>query len=244
MTPSILLVEDEKTVSDLIKYNLQKAGYHIQVTASPTDAIYMATNFKPDLIILDWMLMDKMSGIDVCMHIREAADTQNIPIIMVSGKSEDHDRIVGLNVGADDYLTKPFTQSELIARIKAVLRRLRPAFSGKQMQFQDIVMNISSRTVTREGGKVVKLSPIEFKLLQILMEHPGRVLSREIIMDMIWGTDFYVGPRTVDVHMTRLRKTLLSQSPDGIDVIQTVRLYGYTMKVDDPQTNGDGNAQR
>ncbi|MFI4984145.1 MAG: phosphate regulon transcriptional regulator PhoB [Rickettsiales bacterium] len=226
---SVLIVEDEEALSAVIKYNLKKANFIVTSVEDGLQAIEIAKSNRPDVIILDWMLPG-MSGIDVCKTLRETEETTNIPIIMLSAKGEEMDRITGLEYGADDYITKPFSPEELVARIKAILRRLRPAFSGKKLNFEDIHMDLDTHTVTR-NKHTIKLSPIEYKILQSLMEKPGRVLSRDSLMDKIWGNDVYVGVRTVDVHMTRLRRLLVDASKDGKDVIKTIRLSGYTLKL-------------
>lgn len=228
LKPSVLVVDDEESISTVIKYNLQKEGYRVQTASDGEEALAIAQSNKPDLVLLDWML-PSMSGVEICRKLRENPDTANIPIIMVSAKAEEFDRITGLDKGADDYVIKPFSPAELIARIKAILRRMRPAFSNKVLVFDDIEMDLLSHSVARGGGDV-KLAPLEFQILQILMEHPNRVLSREALIDKIWGADAYVGARTVDVHITRLRKSLLRQSLTGEDVIKTIRLAGYTLR--------------
>lgn len=228
LQPSILVVEDEDGMASVLNYTLKKEGYSVQVTNNGAEAIDMAREIKPDLILLDWML-PSMSGVEVCRALRSSNDTQNIPIIMISAKGEEIDRVTGLDRGADDYMVKPFSPAELIARIKAILRRMRPAFSGKILEFYDVKMDLQNHTVVR-NDKEIELSPIEFKILQVLIENPGRVLSRDSLMDKIWGNEIYVGSRTVDVHITRLRKALLEASKDDFDVIKTIRLAGYTLK--------------
>jgi two-component system phosphate regulon response regulator PhoB len=228
LKPSVLVVEDEESIATVIKYNLQKEGYQVHITDDGEEAIYLAKNTKPDTILLDWML-PSIQGIEVCRILRETPETANIPIIMISAKGEEFDRISGLERGADDYIVKPFSPAELIARIKAIFRRLRPAFSNKVLSFRDIKMDLMTHTVTRKGSEV-KLAPFEFQILQMLMEHPNRVVSREAFIDKLWGVDKYVGSRTVDVHVTRLRKALLAASPDGVDIIETKRLVGYCLK--------------
>lgn len=224
---SILLIEDEDAIASIIKYNLKKEGYHVISASDGEEGYEIAKRNKPDIILLDWVL-PSMQGIDVCKMLRKAPETANTPVIMISSKKEDIDKVMGLEYGADDYMVKPFSQVELLARIKAVLRRIRPAFSGKQLTFLDIVLDLGGHKVTR-GGKELKLSPIEFKILQILMENPGRVISRDSLMDKIWGNEVFVGVRTIDVHITRLRKTLLDYAKDDHDVIKTIRLAGYTL---------------
>lgn len=227
LKPSILVVDDEESISTVIKYNLQKEGYRVNTASDGKEALKYAHEHKPDLILLDWML-PSIPGVEICRRLREEPETANIPIIMVSARTEEFDRITGLDRGADDYIIKPFSPAELIARIKAILRRMRPAFSNKILTFDDMEMDLLSHTVIRDGGEV-KLAPLEFQILQILMEHPNRVLSREALIDKIWG-DEAVGSRTVDVHITRLRKALLRQSMTGEDIIKTVRLAGYTLR--------------
>lgn len=227
LQPSILVVEDEEAIASVIKYNLKREGFIVESIDDGNTALDFAKKNKPDLIILDWML-PSISGIEVCKSLRNNDETLNIPIIMLSAKSEELDKITGLERGADDYITKPFSPVELVARIKAVLRRIRPAFSGKLLEFEDIIMDLQKHSVIRNTQEL-KLSPIEFKILQVLMENPGRVFSREALMDKIWGTDIYVGSRTIDVHITRLRKILLDASTNEFDVIKTVRLAGYTL---------------
>jgi len=229
LQPTILVVEDEDSISSIIKYNLKKAGFMVVVLDNGNDALRYIQDNTPDLVLLDWMLPG-MSGVDICKAIRENPATTNLPIIMLSAKGEEIDKITGLERGADDYITKPFSPVELSARINAVLRRIRPAFSGKILEFEDLLIDFPSMTARRNGHEL-KLSPIEFKILQALMEKPGRVLSREVLMDKIWGNDIYVGTRTIDVHITRLRKALVDSSKDGIDIIKTIRLGGYAIKI-------------
>lgn len=228
LQPSILVVEDEDGMASVLNYTLKKEGYSVHVTNNGPEAIDLAREIHPDLILLDWMLPN-MTGVEVCRILRQKTETQNIPIIMISAKGDEVDKITGLDRGADDYIVKPFAPAELIARIKAVLRRMRPAFSGKILEFFDIKMDLKNHSVIR-NNKELSLSPIEFKILQILIENPGRVLSRESLMDKIWGNEVYVGSRTVDVHITRLRKMLLDTSLDNIDIIKTIRLAGYTLR--------------
>jgi two-component system phosphate regulon response regulator PhoB len=228
LNPTVLIVEDEESIVAVIKYNLKKEGYFVQVAGDGADAVEAAKKLKPDIVLLDWML-PTMSGIDVCKTIRSTPEISNTPIIMITAKSQDIDKVTGLDIGVDDYMVKPFSPAELIARIKAILRRLRPAFSGNSLNFEDIVLDLNSHSVTRNGHDI-KLSPIEFQILQILMENPSRVMSRDALMDKIWGTDIYVGSRTVDVHITRLRNALLKASTNNLDVIKTIRLAGYKLQ--------------
>lgn len=228
LQPTILVIEDEESVAAIIKYNLKKEGYLVSVANDGLEGLEMAKELKPDLILLDWVL-PSLSGIEICKLIRTNPAIANTPIMMISARSQEMDKIVGLDKGADDYISKPFSPAELMARIRSVLRRIRPAFSGDIMKFEDITLDVERHSVIRNSHEI-KLSPIEFKILQVLMEAPGRVLSRDALMDKIWGSDVYVGSRTIDVHITRLRKALLSASNDDIDIIVTVRLSGYALK--------------
>jgi len=225
--PTILVIEDDETISSVIKYNLSKVGFNVSVLNTGKNAHDKVLALKPDLIVLDWMIPGT-TGIEICEQIRKTAAIKNTPIIMLSSKSEEIDKVTGLETGADDYLTKPFSSTELIARINAILRRMRPAFAGQKMTFKDIELDLEAHKITR-SGTTLDLSPIEFKIFQLLVENPGKVFSRENLMDKIWGSEIYVGVRTVDVHITRLRKTLKDASPDGKDVIKTVRLAGYAL---------------
>jgi two-component system phosphate regulon response regulator PhoB len=228
LKPSMLIVEDDEAVVAVLKYNLQKEGYQINVSHDGRDAFDQAKLLRPDLILLDWVL-PSISGIELCRMLREDEVTANIPIIILSNKDSDFDKITGLDKGADDYITKPCSPSELSARIRAILRRMRPAFSGKMLRYEDITMDLDAHKVTRNGAEI-KLAPIEYQILQILMEAPSRVFSREALIDKIWGSEVEVGARTVDVHITRLRKALLKMSKTGEDVIKTIRLAGYTLR--------------
>jgi two-component system phosphate regulon response regulator PhoB len=231
LQPTVLVVEDEESISAVIKYNLKKEGFNVQSCDDGVKAVEIAKKIKPDVILLDWMV-PSMSGLDVCKELRSYHDTVNIPVIMVTAKSSEFDKVSALEAGADDYVTKPFSVAEMIARVKAVLRRIRPAFSGKVIEFKDIKIDMLSHKTTRNGTEV-ELSPIEFNILLVLLENPGRVLSREDLMSKIWGGEMHVGSRTIDVHITRLRKALLKASADNVDVIKTVRLSGYAIDTTD-----------
>lgn len=226
---NILVVDDDPVLVNLTTYNLTKAGYRVIVASDGEKAIELARQEKPDLILLDWLL-PKKSGIEVCDVLHNDTETTNIPIIMVSAKDEDLDKVAGLEKGADDYITKPFVPMELLARIKAVLRRSNKVYLDKKLTFHDIELDMMSYTVTRPKGEV-KLSPIEFQILRLLMENPNRVLSRQTLIKRIWGAQAEVDFRTVDVHITRLRKSLLGASDDKRDIIKTVRLVGYKMSM-------------
>lgn len=227
LKPTILLVEDDHSISSVIRYNLAKDGYQVIVADNGENGFELAISHQPDLIILDWML-PRSSGLEVCVMLRENEVTENIPIIMISARNQDLDKVTGLERGADDYITKPFSPLELMARIRAIFRRIRPAFTNKKLEFLDIVIDLSSYQ-TRRGDVEVKLAPIEFQILQSLMEEPGRVLSREELIKQVWETNVHVDNRTVDVHITRLRQALLKASNDSVDVIKTVRLVGYKL---------------
>ncbi len=225
MTPYVLVVEDEDALATLLRYNLEKDGYHVGVAVDGEEALMMASERLPDLVILDWML-PKVPGIEVCRRLRAKSDARNIPIIMLTARGEESDRIRGLDTGADDYVTKPFSTTELLARVRAVLRRIRPGLADDRLVFGDIVVDRVSYRVKR-GERDVHLGPTEFRLLDYFMQHPGRVFSREQLLDAVWGSDVYVEARTVDVHVGRLRKAL--NEADEIDPIRTVRSAGYAL---------------
>ena len=225
MTPYILVVEDEDALSTLLDYNLDKEGYRVRIAADGEEALLLIQEELPDLVILDWML-PKVSGIEVCRRLRARAETRNLPVIMLTARGEESDRIRGLDTGADDYLVKPFAMSELSARIRAVLRRIRPALAEEKIVRGDITMDRAAHRVKR-GGKDIHLGPTEFRLLDHLMQHPGRVFSREQLLDAVWGSDVYVEARTVDVHIGRLRKALTADVET--DPIRTVRSAGYSL---------------
>lgn len=228
LKPSILVVEDEASISTVIKYNLEKVGYRVYILEDGSQVLQYTLENNPDLILLDWML-PTITGIEVCNLLRHNDVTANIPIIMISARNEGHDKIDGLNEGADDYIAKPLSPVELIARIKAVLRRIRPAFSDKVLVFDDIEMDLLNHLVTRDAGEV-NLSPIEFQLLQILIEQPNVTQSRATLIEKIWGANDTINLRTIDVHITRLRHALLRKSLTGEDVIKSVRNTGYIMR--------------
>ncbi|PTS86601.1 MULTISPECIES: phosphate regulon transcriptional regulator PhoB [unclassified Caulobacter] len=228
MTPYVLVVEDEDALATLLHYNLDKEGYQIGVAGDGEEALTMASERAPDLVILDWML-PKVSGIEVCRRLRGRAETRNVPIIMLTARGEESDRIRGLDTGADDYVVKPFSMVELTARVRAVLRRIRPGLADDRITVGDIIIDRVAHRVKRQG-KEVHLGPTEFRLLDYLMQHPGRVFSREQLLDAVWGSDVYVEARTVDVHIGRLRKAL-NGAMDG-DPIRTVRSAGYSLDVE------------
>jgi two-component system, OmpR family, phosphate regulon response regulator PhoB len=225
MTPYVLLVEDDDAISMLLRYNLEKEGYEIGLAMDGEEALLMASERLPDLVILDWML-PKVPGIEVCRRLRAKPDARNIPIIMLTARGEETDRIRGLDIGADDYVTKPFSTTELLARVRAVMRRIRPGLADDRLVFGDIVMDRVSHRVKR-ADRDVHLGPTEFRLLDYFMQHPGRVFSREQLLDAVWGSDVYVEARTVDVHVGRLRKALNER--DETDPVRTVRSAGYAL---------------
>jgi len=226
--PSILVVEDEDALATLLQYNLEKEGYEVVPAGDGEEALLLVDEKLPDIIVLDWML-PKVSGIEVCRRIRQRPESRNVPIIMLTARGEESDRVRGLDTGADDYVVKPVSMSELAARVRAVLRRLRPGLAEDRVRCGDIVMDRVAHRVKR-GGQDVHLGPTEFRLLDYLMQHPGRVFSREQLLDAVWGSDVYVEARTVDVHIGRLRKALNAGEAD--DPIRTVRSAGYSLDLD------------
>lgn len=221
----VLLVEDEPAQREVLAYNLEAEGYGVRRAENGEEAMLLIDEAAPDLIILDWM-MPLLSGIEVCRRVKTRPDTRMIPVIMLSARSEEVDAVRGLDTGADDYVTKPYNVQELMARVRTQLRRARPAASGLQVSHSDIVVNTETHRVTRADAEV-KLGPTEYRLLVTLMEKPGRVLSRDQLLDLVWGRDIYVDTRTVDVHIARLRKALTGQG--GVDPIRTVRGAGYAL---------------
>ena len=228
MKPFIVIAEDEQSVSELLRYNLEAEGYETAIANDGDEAMLLIDERIPDLMLLDWLL-PKISGIEICRRVRARQETANLPIIMLTARTEEADRIRGLETGADDYVTKPFSTNELMARVKAVLRRIRPALMDDQIKIGDIQIDRSTHSVTR-GGKDIHLGPTEFRLLEYFAQHPGRVFSREQLLDGVWGSDVYVEARTVDVHIGRLRKALMSEG--GNNPIRTVRSAGYSLRVD------------
>ena len=228
MTPHILVVEDEDSLATLLQYNLQKEGYDIALAGDGEEALLLVDERLPDLIVLDWML-PKISGIEVCRRLRQRNETRNVPIIMLTARGEETDRVRGLDTGADDYVAKPFSMTELTARIRAVLRRIRPGLADDVIRHGDIVIDRVAHRVKR-GQREVHLGPTEFRLLDYLMQHPRRVFSREQLLDSVWGADIYVEVRTVDVHIGRLRKAL-TQAGEA-DPVRTVRSAGYSLDLD------------
>ena len=228
MNPSILVVEDEDALATLLQYNLDKEGYRVTIATDGEEALMLTSERPPDLVLLDWML-PKVSGVEVCRRLRARPETRNLPIVMLTARGEESDRVRGLETGADDYVVKPFSMTELSARIRAVLRRIRPALADDRLTHGDIVVDRVAHRV-RRADREVHLGPTEFRLLDYLMQHPRRVFSREQLLDAVWGSDVYVEARTVDVHVGRLRKAL---NRDGeADPIRTVRSAGYALDTD------------
>jgi two-component system phosphate regulon response regulator PhoB len=223
--PTILVVEDEVPLVTLLRYNLEREGFAVLEAPDGDEALNQAREQKPDLILLDWML-PLVSGIEVCRQLRRHPETRAIPIVMLTARGEEGDKLRGLDSGADDYVTKPFSPSELIARIRAVLRRAHPLPADEMLRFEDVSMDLAAHRV-RRNGRELHLGPTEFRLLRFFMENPGRVFSREQLLDRVWGRDIYVEPRTVDVHIRRLRKAI--NGPGERDLIRTVRSAGYAL---------------
>ncbi|MGL4280753.1 MAG: phosphate regulon transcriptional regulator PhoB [Albidovulum sp.] len=223
--PSVLVVEDEPAQREVLAYNLEAEGFRVQQADNGEEALLIVAEGAPDLIVLDWML-PSVSGIEVCRRLKSRADTKNVPIIMLSARSEETDLVRGLETGADDYIVKPYSVAELMARVRTQLRRSRPSSLGETLEYEDITLDPETHRVHR-GGNVLKLGPTEFRLLTTFMEKPGRVWSREQLLDRVWGRDIYVDTRTVDVHVGRLRKALCAHG--GEDPVRTVRGAGYAL---------------
>ena len=223
--PKLLLVEDDGALAELLTWHFEREGYAILRTGDGDEALLLAEEQTPDLVILDWMI-EGVSGIEVCRRLRRRKDTANVPIIMLTARGEEGDRIRGLETGADDYVTKPFSPRELIARVSAVLRRVRPALAGEQLVAGDIEMDLTAHRA-RRGGEPLALGPTEFRLLRHFLEHPGRLFSRSGLIDAVWSRDSEIDERTVDVHIRRLRKAL--NEGDRPDPIRTVRSEGYAL---------------
>ncbi len=223
--PLVLIVEDEAALATMLRYNLEKQGFRVEEAGDGQEALTRISESQPDLVLLDWML-PVMSGIEVCRQIRRRATTRDLPVIMVTARTEDQDAVRGLNTGADDYITKPFNMESLLARMRALLRRSNAVPVKGLLAFHDIEMDLGSHRVTRNDRRV-HLGPTEFRLLEFFMQHPRRVFSREELLDAVWGPDIHVEPRTVDVHIRRLRKSI--NAPGELDVVRTVRTAGYAL---------------
>ncbi len=221
----ILVVEDEDDIVTLLRYTLEREGFRVSAATNGEEALLLCREQMPDLVLLDWML-PLLSGSDVCRQLRRTDETAEIPVIMLTARGEETDRVRGLDAGADDYITKPFSLVEVVARIRAVLRRTRPGFQACQLTFEDLAMDLANHRVTR-NGRTIHLGPTEFRLLRHFLEYPRRVFSRTQLLDRVWGRDVFVEMRTVDVYIRRLRKAL---NGDGEkDLIRTVRSTGYAL---------------
>lgn len=225
MQPRVLVVEDESAQREVLKYNIEAEGFAVVMAEDGEEALTLVREEQPDLIVLDWML-PKVSGIEVCRRIKASPELRPIPIIMLSARGDEGDRVRGLETGADDYVVKPYSVVELMARLRTQLRRSRPATMGERLTFEDIVLDSAEHRVFRDG-QPLHLGPTEFRLLSTLMEKPGRVWSREQLLDRVWGHDIYVDTRTIDVHVGRLRKALMSAG--GSNPVRTVRGAGYAL---------------
>lgn len=225
MKTHILVIEDEAALVELIRYNLEKEGFRVSAANDGEEGLALLHENKPDLLVLDWML-PHVSGIEICRQIRRKTELRDLPVIMLTARGEEADRIRGLEVGADDYVIKPFSPSELVARIRAVLRRARPSGADEMLTYSGIAMDLAAHRVIR-NGRSIHLGPTEFRLLRFFMERPGRVFTREQLLDGVWGRDLYVELRTVDVHIRRLRKAINGEGER--DPIRTVRSAGYAL---------------
>ena len=223
--PRVLIVEDDPRIVDLLRWHFEQQDFRVQSTPDGEEALLLARETGPDLVILDWMLLS-LSGIEVCRRLRRMPDTANVPIIMVTARAEESERLRGLETGADDYITKPFSPKEVVARAHAVLRRVRPAIAEVTLTYADLQLDATNHKAKR-AGRTLSLGPTEFRLLRHLMENPGRVFSRERLLDSVWGHNLDIDARTVDVHVRRLRREL--NADGGRDLIRTVRSAGYSL---------------
>jgi two-component system, OmpR family, phosphate regulon response regulator PhoB len=223
--PLVLIVEDEAPLVTLLRYNLEKEGFQVCEAGDGEEALIQIAERQPDIVLLDWML-PLVSGIEVCRQIRRSPQTRQLPVVMLTARGEEVDRVRGLDSGADDYIAKPFSLRELTARLRAVIRRAHPSAADETLNFAGVTVDVGAHRVTR-AGKAIHLGPTEFRLLLYLMRHPGRVFSREQLLDAVWGHDVYVEARTVDVHIRRLRKAL--NADGGEDIVRTVRSAGYSL---------------
>ncbi len=226
--PTVLVVEDEAPLLTLLRYNLEKQGFRVDEAADGQEALLRVAEARPDIMLLDWML-PSLSGIEVCRQLRRRTETRDLPIIMVTARTEDQDAVRALDIGADDYIAKPFAIEHVIARIRALLRRSGRVASKGTLAYADLAMDQDAHRVTR-AGRPLHLGPTEYRLLEFFLQHPGRVFAREQLLDAVWGRDIHVEPRTVDVHIRRLRKAI--NQGDEIDLIRTVRSAGYALDSD------------
>ena len=227
--PTILVVEDEAPLLTLLRYNLEKQGFRVEEAADGQEALLRVAEARPDLILLDWML-PALSGIEVCRQLRRRPNTRDLPIIMVTARTEDQDAVRALDTGADDYIAKPFVMDALLARIRALLRRSGGVATKGTLAYRDLTMDQDAHRVAR-AGRPLHLGPTEYRLLEYFLQHPGRVFTREQLLDAVWGRDIHVEPRTVDVHIRRLRKAINGEHE--VDLIRTVRSAGYALDVED-----------
>jgi two-component system phosphate regulon response regulator PhoB len=225
LKPLVLIVEDEAALVTMLRYNLEREGFAVCAASDGEEALVQIAERKPDVVLLDWML-PLISGIEVCRQIRRAPASRTVPIVMLTARGEEGDRVRGLNSGADDYIVKPFSPAELIARLRAVMRRAQPTSAEEVLRFADLTVDLVAHRVTREG-RPIHLGPTEFRLLRFFVQHPGRVFSREQLLDQVWGHDVYVEARTVDVHIRRLRKAI--NFAGLTDLVRTVRGAGYAL---------------
>src|SRR5450631_1970339 len=223
--PLVLVVEDEASLATMLRYNLEKQGYRVAEASDGQEALTRIQEQQPDIVLLDWML-PLMSGIEVCRQIRRKPATRDLPVIMVTARTEDQDAVRGLNTGADDYITKPFSMDSLLARMRALLRRSNTLPDKGNLAFHDITMDLATHRVHRRA-RPIHLGPTEFRLLEFFLQHPRRVFAREELLDAVWGPDIHVEPRTVDVHIRRLRKSI--NGPGELDMVRTVRAAGYAL---------------
>ncbi len=223
--PLVLIVEDEAALMTMLRYNLEKQGFRVEEAGDGEEALTRIAEIRPDMVLLDWML-PHLSGIEVCRQIRRRPATRELPVIMITARSEDQDTVRGLNTGADDYVTKPFSTEALVARMRALMRRSNTMPAKGELQFHDIVLDMAAHRITR-NDRQLHLGPTEYRLMEFLMQRPRRVFSREELLDAIWGPSIHVEPRTVDVHIRRLRKAI--NGPGELDVVRTVRAAGYAL---------------
>jgi two-component system phosphate regulon response regulator PhoB len=233
--PSVLVVEDEAALLALLRYNLEKAGFRVDEATDGQEALLRIAESQPDLLILDWML-PALSGVEVCRQVRRKPATRALPVIMVTARTEDHDAVRALDIGADDYIVKPFSMEALLARVRALLRRAAPSPSRGVLTYIDLTLDQDAHRVTR-GTRSIHLGPTEYRLLEFLMAHQGRVFTREQILDAVWGHEIHVEPRTVDVHIRRLRKAV--NGTHEPDLVRTVRSAGYALDASDVVGHAD-----
>jgi two-component system phosphate regulon response regulator PhoB len=226
--PTVLVVEDEAPLLTLLRYNLEKQGFRVDEAADGQEALLRVAEARPDIMLLDWML-PSLSGIEVCRQLRRRTETRDLPIIMVTARTEDQDAVRALDIGADDYIAKPFAIEHVIARIRALLRRSGRVASKGMLNYADLAIDQDAHRVTR-AGRPLHLGPTEYRLLEFFLQHPGRVFAREQLLDAVWGRDIHVEPRTVDVHIRRLRKAI--NQDQEVDLIRTVRSAGYALDSD------------